>query len=131
MKDFYFTGDDYRYHIEVDAKIRFLELLKDRFNSGVRYRSKTWNWDTVIQLKTQESARFLLPKSVNIDFLEPTPDLRRADWSGIRRRILELTQGEAKKLGIGRSTLHYLRRKAFDKKPFKVYQKVAKKLEAN
>jgi len=46
MKDFYFTGDDYRFHIEVDAKRWFLELLKSRFNSGVKYKDKTWKWDT-------------------------------------------------------------------------------------
>lgn len=31
LKDFYFTGDDYWYHIEIDAKRRFLELLENRF----------------------------------------------------------------------------------------------------
>ena len=34
LKDFYFLGDDYRYHIDFKAKHRFLELLKERFNSG-------------------------------------------------------------------------------------------------
>ena len=63
MKDFYFMGDDYRYHIETEARRRFLELLKDRFNAGVRYKGKTWKWDTIILNKTQELARFLLGKA--------------------------------------------------------------------
>jgi hypothetical protein len=42
MKDFYFMGDDYRYHFEAEAKRLFLQLLKDRFNAGVQYKGKTW-----------------------------------------------------------------------------------------
>jgi len=48
LKDIYFMDDDYRYHIEVEAKRRFLELLKNRFNAGVRYKGKTWKWDSGI-----------------------------------------------------------------------------------
>jgi len=128
MKDFYFLGDDYRYHIEVEAKRRFLELLKNRFNSGVKYKRGTWKWDTIILNKTQELARFLLDKSKQIDFVEPRPTLQGSDTKKLRKRILELTQGEAKELGIGKSTLHYLRRNAANDKPFKVYLSVANKL---
>lgn len=92
MKDFYFTGDDHRYRIEVDAKRRFLELLKDRFNSGVRYNGKTWKWDTVLLNKTQELAHFLLSKSASIDFLEPTPELKRSDDLELRSLILSISE---------------------------------------
>ncbi|MCW4042309.1 MAG: hypothetical protein NWE90_01130 [Candidatus Bathyarchaeota archaeon] len=68
MKDFYFHGDDYRYHIDFEAKHRFLELLKERFNSGVKYKGKSWKWDTVILKKTEELGRFLLDKTEFIDF---------------------------------------------------------------
>jgi hypothetical protein len=40
---------------------------------------------------------------------EPSPKLLRPDDHEPRRKILALTQPEAKGLGIGRSTLHYLR----------------------
>jgi hypothetical protein len=128
MKDFYFLGDDYRYHIETEAKRRFLELLKNRFNSGVTYRGKTWKWDTVILSKTQELAHFLLDESRQIDFIEPRPSLARSDSQGFRERILELTQSEARKLGIGKSTLHYLRRNAVGGHPLKVHGKTLERL---
>ena len=128
MKDFYFLGDDYRYHIEVEAKRRFLELLKDRFNVGVRHGGKTWKWDTIILSKTQNLAHFLLERSRQIDFVEPRPSLHRSDTQELRNRILELTQSEARRLGIGKSTLHYLRTNAMNNRSFKVYQKVAGKL---
>jgi len=128
MKDFYFLGDDYHYHIEVEAKRRFLELLKNRFNSGVKYRGKTWKWDTVILSKTQELARFLLGASKQLDFIEPRPSLVRSDTKELRKRILELTPSDARELGIGKSTLHYLRKNSRDDGPFKIYQKVAERL---
>ena len=32
LPDFYFTGDDYRYRFEPEAKERFLDLLRERSN---------------------------------------------------------------------------------------------------
>jgi len=77
LKDFYFTGDDYCYRIEVEAKRRFLELLKETFNSGVKHNGKTCKWDTVILSKAQELARFLSDKPRQIDFIEPSPSEKR------------------------------------------------------
>jgi CRISPR-associated protein Cas1 len=128
MKDFYFLGDDYRYHIEIEAKRRFLELLKNRVNSGVKYNGKIWKWDTVILNKIQELAGFLSDKSNRIDFVEPRPSLQRSDTQDLRSRILELTQKEAEDLGIGKSTLHYLHERASAERPFSVYQRVRRKL---
>ena len=73
LKDFYFMGDDYRYHIEIEAKRRFLDLLKNRFNAGAKYNGKMWKWDTIMLKKTQELACFLLAKSYSVHFLEPIP----------------------------------------------------------
>jgi len=128
MKDFYFMGDDYRYRIEAEAKRRFLELLKDRFNSGVKYKGKTWKWDTIVLSKTQELARFLVGKSGSLDFIDPAPILVRSDSREFRKRILDSPAKEAMKLGISKSTFHYLHRHARNERPFKVYEKVASRL---
>ena len=125
MKDFYFMGDDYRYHFEAEAKRRFLDLLRERFNSGIQYKGKTWQWDTIILNKVQELGRFLLGKSDVIDFMEPLPSLKRSDGLEIRGRILELTQKQAQELGISKSTLHHLRKNANSDKSFRVSQKIA------
>jgi len=112
LPDFYFTGDDYRYRFEPEAKERFLDLLRERFNSGVRYKGRAFKWDTVIEQKTVELGRCLTGRTGRLDFSEPSPDLHRKDDREFRRRILRLTQQEASKLGIGKSTLHYLRNRA-------------------
>jgi len=46
----------------------------------------------------------------------------------LRKRILELTQAEARKLGIGKSTLHYLRRNVTSDRSFEVYNEIRRKI---
>jgi len=131
LKDFYFTGDDYSYRIEIESKRRFLQLLKDRFNSGVKYKGKTWKWNTIILYKMQELASFLSDKPKQIDFVDPHLSLQRSDTRDLRRKILELTQTEARNLGIGKSTLHYLRKNAYNDLSFQVYRKIWNKLRVS
>jgi CRISPR-associated protein Cas1 len=130
LPNFYFTGDDYRYRFEPEAKQRLLDLLRERFNAGVKYNGRTLKWDTVIEQKTTELGRYLVGKSNTLDFSAPSPDLRRLDDSDLRERILSLTQQEARMLGIGKSTLHFLRENARNERSFRVYSRVhAKVLE--
>jgi len=62
-------------------------------------------WDTVIQEKTNELARYLNGRSRRLDFFEPVPILERMDNRAVREAILSLTQPEARKFGVGKSTL--------------------------
>ncbi len=126
-RDFYFTGDDYRYRFELDAKQRFIQLLRERFNSGVVYKGRVMKWDTVILEKTSELARYFSGRSRSLDFSEPAPMLERTDTRAIREKILSLTQSEAKKRGIRRSTLHYLRKNT-RRDQFTIYKPVMSKL---
>lgn len=128
MKDFYFLGDDYRYHIDFEAKHRFLELLKERFNSGVKYKGKHWKWDTVILKKTEELGRFLVGKTESLDFSELIPKITRSDSLEMRKRILELNYEKAQGLGISKSTFNYLHKNAKENKSFRVYEEVAIRL---
>ena len=128
LHDFYFTGDDYRYQFEVDAKRRFVEVLREQFNSGVNYKGKVLKWDTVIEQKTSELSRFLIGKSSVIDFVEPAPKLERKDNLEMRAKLLALTTSQAKEVGIGSSTLHYLRKNARSPNSFRTYRKVQVKL---
>jgi len=128
LPDFYFMGDDYRYRFEIEAKRRFLDLLRERFNRGVRYSGRTLRWDTLIEQKAVEFGRFLAGRIGKVDFSEPSPTLRRADDEDLRRRILSLSQSEAKELGIGKSTLHNLHKNARGDRAFRIYTKVRSRL---
>jgi CRISPR-associated protein Cas1 len=129
LPDFYFTGDDYRYRFETEAKRHFVGLLRERFNAGVRYDGRVLKWDAVIERKAIELARCLTDKSDRLSFDEPAPVLERSDSYELREKIRRLTRSEAGKLGIGRSTLHYLRKKAEADRPFKVYREIREKLK--
>ena len=129
LPDFYFTGDDYRYRFEPEAKQRFLDLLRERFNAGVKYNGRTLKWDTVIEQKTVELGRCLIGRSGRLDFSEPAPYLERTDNEELRRRVLALSSKGAASLGIGKSTLHYLRKSARNTGAFMTYRKVRQKLE--
>jgi CRISPR-associated protein Cas1 len=129
LHDFYFTGDDYRYRFNVEAKQRFIEVLRERFNSGIKYRGGVLKWDTVIEEKTLEFSRFLVAKSSMLEFVEPSPSFDRFDSVNLRNRIKSLTSQEAKKLGISKQTLHDLRTKARGDRSFRLYSNVNRKLQ--
>jgi CRISPR-associated protein Cas1 len=128
LSDFYFTGDDYRYRFEPNAKRRFVEVLREQFDSGVNYMGHRLKWDTVIEQKTNELGRFLSGKQSLLDFLEPSPKLERQDNRELRTKILALNASQAKRLGIRKSTLHYLRERASWQRSFKVYRGVRSRL---
>jgi hypothetical protein len=127
LPDFYFTGDDYRYRFEPEAKHRFLDLLRERFNSAVRYKGRALKWDTVIEQKTVELGRYLVSQVRKIDFSEPSPTLSRTD-KGLRERILALNPKRAASLGIGKSTLYHLRKNASNNRPFQAHNRTRSKL---
>jgi CRISPR-associated protein Cas1 len=130
LPDFYFTGDDYRYRFEPEAKHRFLDLLREQFNSAVMYDGCAFKWDTVIERKAMELGRYLVGRTGGLDFSEPSPNLRRVDDKYLRTQILGLSQSEARRLGIGKSTLHYLRKNARASRSLRLYQNVREKLRS-
>jgi CRISPR-associated protein Cas1 len=130
LPDFYFIGDDYRYRFETQAKRRFLDLLRERFNVGVRYNGHVLKWDTIIERKALELGRYLAGESTTTNFVEPSPRLTRIDDRELRRRILNLSESDAQRLRIGRSTLYYLRRKAQRARSFRTYAPVTERLNA-
>ena len=85
-------------------------------------------WDTVIEQKAIELGRYLDGKSGRLDFTKPAPTLHSTDDRRLRERILSLSGSKARNLGIGKSTLHYLRRNAKAEGSFKIYCKVHARL---
>ena len=62
LSDFYFTGDDYRYRFEPEARQRFIDLIREQFNSGASYKGRVLKWDTIIEQKATELGRYLTKK---------------------------------------------------------------------
>lgn len=127
-QDFTFTRDGYQYRLEWLGKEKLLDHFRYTFNSGVTYRGRTLKWDTVIESKALELARYLKGSAHELDFSEPNPEFERTDNQAVREKILSITNPEARSLGITKQTLFDLRRKAKSEKSFKLYSKLLEKL---
>jgi hypothetical protein len=86
-------------------------------------------WDTIIEQKTVELGRYLAGRTSQLDFSGPSLNLTRTDDRELRRRILSLSQLDPRRLRIGRSMLHYLRKNAKSTDFLRTYQKVRDKLK--
>ncbi len=89
--------DNYVLRLRPEAVRKLIDALRIRFNSPVRCTGKFYSWDTVIRLKAQELAQYILGKKAELDFAEPKPALRRTDSEAIRGHILSITAIE----GVG------------------------------
>lgn len=78
----------------------------------MKYKGLNLKWDTVIERKASGLGRILTGKSPTVDFMEAAPKLERQDTRELRNKILALTASKAKRRGIGKNTLHYLRKKS-------------------
>ncbi len=126
-KDFY-RMDSYVLRIRPEAVKKLIDVLRIRFNSPTRHAGRFYDWDTLIRLKAQELANYILGKRTEVGFAKPTPNLDRSGSEAVRNMILSLTSAEAKKLGIRRNTLWYLRRHAQLGRPFRSHRKTTSRL---
>ena len=126
--DFY-RMDNYVLRLRPDAARKLVDALRMRFNSPARHAGELYSWDTLIRLKAQELANYVLEKRADLDFGEPKPVLHRTDSEAIRTRIVSMTTAEARNLGIRKSTLWYLKARAQSGEHFEIYAKVAMKLK--
>ena len=66
-----------------------------------------------------------------VDFNLPCVDINNSDSKELRQKILKLTVHEAQKIGINKSTLWYLKKRAKLQKPLKFYKKIMKNIIVN
>lgn len=126
-KDFY-RMDNYVLRLRPEAVKKLLGALGLKFNSTVRYKGKFYSWDTVIRLKVQELASYILGKPTKLAFDDPMPLLLRDDSYAMKQKILSLTACDAKKLEIRRNTLWYMQQRARAGESFQIYSPVKNKL---
>ena len=120
--------DNYVLRLKPEAVKKYLEIIREKFNSTALYKDKNYCWDIIIQLKTQELAKFILGKTKKIDFSNPSPYLVNVDDKELRDSILSLSTKDARKRGIRKNTLWHLKKRAKEKKSFKIYSKISEKL---
>jgi CRISPR-associated protein Cas1 len=124
----FYRMDNYVLRLRPESVAKLVGALRAKFNSRVAYKKKFYSWDSLIRLKAQDLANYILGKRIGLDFGEPKPVLHRTDSKAIRSRVLSMTTAEARKLGIGRNTLWSLQQRAGSGTPFRIYSRVRAKL---
>jgi hypothetical protein len=69
-----------------------------------------------------------LGKTAGFDPANPKPALEGQDTQPLWNKIQSLSGAQARKLGLNKSMLHYLRKRAKDQKPFSIYEPVLVRL---
>jgi len=126
-KDFY-RMDNYVLRLRPEAVRKLVGALRIKFNSAVSHEGKLYSWDTLIRLKAQELANYILGRRTELDFRDPRPNLNRSDSEAVRKAVLPLTATKARNLGIRRNTLWHLQQRARSAKSFEIYDNVRRKL---
>ena len=126
-KDFVRT-ENYNVKLRPNGAKKLVKEVEAQFNKTTDYLGRKYSWSYIILLKTRELAQYLLNKRMDINFSTPSIKLTRIDNHEVREKILKFPYSKAKKLGINKSTLWYLKQNAMSDKPFKIYKKVQEKL---
>jgi CRISPR-associated protein Cas1 len=127
-KNDFYRMDNYVLRLKPEAARKLIDAVRTRFNSPVRHAGRFYSWDTVIRLKAQELAKYVVGKRANLDFGEPKPILDRTDSEAVRNRILSMTTADARKRGIRKNTLWYIQQRTRSDRAFSIYAKVRTKL---
>jgi CRISPR-associated protein Cas1 len=126
-KDFY-RLDNCVLRIKPEAARRLLDILQTKFNAAIDHKGECYSWNTILRLKCQELAGYILSKRNLIDFSHPRPILSGDDSAAFRNRILSLSVAEARKLGIRKNTLWHMQQRARARKRMRVYNPVKERL---
>jgi CRISPR-associated protein Cas1 len=109
---------------------KLLDELDTTLSQTVKYGKNTLQWNTIIQLKGQELASYLIGKRKTLDLSKPEPILNRVDTDNIRKKIMEITYGEWQNLGFSKGTLHQLKVKVKDNKSFSLNSHILERISA-
>jgi CRISPR-associated protein Cas1 len=127
-KNDFYRMDNYVLRLRPEAVRKLVDALRIKFNSPVRHAGKSYSWYTLIRLKGQELANYILGKRCELDFSEPKSNLHRRDSEAIRNQIVSMTAADARERGIRRNTLWHLQRRARRNKSFTIYNRVRSQL---
>jgi len=98
-------------------------------NGKVEYRKKNSSWGSVLLVKAMELSHQLVGKRKTIEFSKPAYVGERVDSDLLRKKIIDMSYTEWKKMGFSKGTLHYMKQNARSEKPFTLNIHVKERLE--
>jgi CRISPR-associated protein Cas1 len=85
------------------------EEFNSVMNSKVEYRKKNSSWGYVLLLKSRELTHHLVGKRKAVEFMKPIYVGKRDDTDLLRKKIIDMSYTEWKKMGFSKGTLHYMK----------------------
>ena len=125
--DFLLT-ENYRVRLRPRAIGLLAERLSENFNRAVPFGGQRRTFDAILFETARKIARHLLGQSKQLDLNYPFGAFDGALDTQAAEMVSALTYAEARKLGISKAGLFYMKRRAAEGKPLRLYGKVARKL---
>ncbi len=126
----FITTENYHTRLRPRAIGLLSERLSENFNRAVAFGGQRRTFDAILFETARKVARHLLGQSKRLDLDFPFGAFDGAVDRQTAESILGLSAEERKALGIRANTFHYLKRRAAEGKPLRVYGKVAQRLSA-
>jgi CRISPR-associated protein Cas1 len=126
-KDFIRT-ENYNLRLKSSGAKKIIEEINLQFNKKVKYKGQLYSWSYVLITQIRELAHYFLGLKRKIDFTKPEFDIEREDTEEIRTLISNISYKKWKDLGFSKGTLHPMKQKAIESKPFYITENVKKRL---
>lgn len=127
-KDFIVT-ENYHVRLRASAGKVLIDRLSANMNRKVPVGDRSYAFETLVLETARKLARHLTEPKSPLEFRYPFG----ADEAGyvgpdLKDRVGAITYAEGRKLGISKAGLFYMKRRAAEGKPLRLYRKVARKL---
>jgi len=126
--DFILT-ENYHIRLKKETAKLLVERIKSNFNHKISYRKKHFAYQNILYDNIHQLAHYISGKKKELSFVVPHVTINRNDTVLLKEKILSMTPEERKRLGIGKSTLWYLKKNIQSKDKIKIYDKVLKKVK--
>jgi CRISPR-associated protein Cas1 len=126
----FLTTENFHVRLRPRAISLLTERLSVNFNRAVPFRGQRRTFDAISFESARTLARYLLGQTKRLDLGFPFGAFDGAVDMDTAETISALTYADARRLGISKAGLFYMKRRAAEGKPVRLYSKVARKLSA-
>ncbi len=126
-RDFIRT-ENYNLRLRPSGAKKLIEEIGIWFNRKVEFRGQMFKWGNILIEQTRELAHYVSGKKGILNLYEPLFEFERTDTEEIRKLILEMPYSKWKRLGYSKGTLHPLKQKVKEGKPFRLNENVKERL---
>jgi CRISPR-associated protein Cas1 len=129
-KDF-ITTENFHVRLRPHSIGQIADRLSQNFNRAVPFRGQRRTFDAISVEMTRNLARSLLGHSEGLDLDFPFGAFDGALDTEAAQTISNLTNADARRLGISKAGLWYIKRRAESGKPLRIYSRVSRRLRVS